>query len=185
VLKSVFPGAGGNGFSSQINATEAEINALTGVTGNIEARLTAATFPSGTVIAFYNASPPPGWSIVSIPTTMMLVVGSAVAHTTGGSDNPLLNASVASHTHSTSGGGGSTGPGGGHTHTFTPGNVVEPVSGGPGNIYGGTGDVSIGATTISPIGDHTHTMSGVTIGPNDGAANWAPLYCGLILCSKD
>jgi len=185
VLKSVFPGVGGNGFSSQIIATEAEINALTGITGNIESRLKAASFPSGTTIAFYNAAPPPGWTYVNMPSTRMLVVGNSVGDGLGGSDNPLLNASVASHTHSTSGGGGTTGPGGSHTNPFTPGQVVEPNFGGAGNIFGGTGDVDIGTFTISSVGDHTHDLGGLSIGVNDGAANWTPLYCGLILCSKD
>jgi hypothetical protein len=41
VLKSTFPGASGNGFASQITATEAEINRLAGVTSPLQTQLNA------------------------------------------------------------------------------------------------------------------------------------------------
>ena len=39
VLKNTFPGAGGNGFADPITATEAEINSLAGVTGDIQTQI--------------------------------------------------------------------------------------------------------------------------------------------------
>lgn len=42
VLKSQFPGSGGNGFSTPITATETEINYLSGVTSSIQTQLDVA-----------------------------------------------------------------------------------------------------------------------------------------------
>lgn len=184
VLKSTFPGAGGNGFNQQILATEEEINFLQGVTSPIAAALAGSTFPVGTILPFYNAAAPPGWTIVSVPTSHMLVVGSVAGGSSGGVDSPLVNNKVSSHTHTA--GSGTTSSDGDHAHTFSPSNQLVAASVvGAGNISGGAGFVEVESVTLSTTGAHTHTISGVTIAANTGAADWTPLYLGLILCSKD
>lgn len=59
VLKNIFPGSGGQGFSIPIVATEAEINFLDGVTSNIQAQLglisTKAASGANTDITSLNA----------------------------------------------------------------------------------------------------------------------------------
>lgn len=182
VLKNTFPGASGTGFSKQITATEDEINYLSGLDANIMTKLSGVGFPAGTVLPFYNATPPPGWSLVTMPTTYMLVCG-VTGGTTSGTDNPILNDKVASHTHAASGGTLSTA--GAHSHGISPGQVVAPDALGAGNIYGGTGGVTIATISETAAGDHTHSLTGLTIGANSGAANWTPRYAGVILCSKD
>jgi len=183
VLKSTFPGSGGNGFNKQIIATEDELNHLHGLNADIMTLIGNATFPAGTVLPFYNAAPPTGWTLVSQPTTRMLVVGGTTGHTSAGTDDPLLNDKVPTHNHHASG--GTTDSAGSHTHSFTPSQVVDPVVGGPGNIFGGTGNIEISTATIGTAGDHTHTLSSLTIDNNTGGANWSPRYLGLILCSKN
>lgn len=51
VLKHIFPGAGGNGFSTPITATETELNRLTGVTGNVQTQIDAAQGAANTALA--------------------------------------------------------------------------------------------------------------------------------------
>lgn len=182
VLKATFPGVNGNGFSKQITATEDELNYLSGLNGNIMTKLSAAGFPAGTVLPFYNAAPPPGWSLVAMPSTYMLVCGTA-GGTTAGTDSPILNDKVPSHTHTASGGTLSTA--GSHSHAITPGSIIASDPLGTGNIYGGTGGVTTATLSEASAGDHTHTLSGLTIAANAGASNWAPRYAGVILCSKD
>ncbi len=182
VLKNTFPGSSGNGFSKQITATEDELNYLSGLNGNIMTKLAAAGFPAGTALPFYNATPPPGWSLVSTPSTYMLVCG-VTGGAMSGTDSPILNDKVPSHTHSTSGGTLSTA--GAHSHAISPGSIIAADPLGTGNIYGGTGGVTVATLSESAAGDHTHTLSGLTIAANSGASNWSPRYAGVILCSKD
>jgi len=51
VLKNIFPGSGGNGFSTPITATEAELNRLSGVTGNVQAQINAAQTTANAALA--------------------------------------------------------------------------------------------------------------------------------------
>lgn len=181
VLRSTFPGASGNGFSKQIIATEDELNSLDGVTGNIESRLRSASFPSGTILPFYNANPPPGWSLVSLPANYMLTVSNSVVGPSG-AHSPTINDKVTPHTHAASG--GTIGAAGAHSHPLNNTQIATATTAGIGNIYGGDGDVSIVTLEVLPTGDHTHDISGLHIAENEGES-WQPRYMGLILCSKD
>ena len=177
VLKNVFPGASGNGFAKPIAATEDEINFLSGVTSS----LASAVFPSGTILPFYQASPPPGWSLVPLSTSYMLVAGGVPGGTVGGTDSPILNNKVPSHTHLAS---GSTSTAGAHSHSTAPTHFLLNDLGG---TYGLTnlGNIIEESLLISSAGDHSHTLDNITIATNSGAANWAPAYAGMILCSKN
>lgn len=177
VLKSVFPGAGGNGFAKQIIATEDEINFLSGVTSN----LASAVFPSGTTLPFYQASPPPGWSLVPLSTSYMLVAGGATGGATAGTDSPIFNNKVPSHTHTAS---GSTSTNGAHSHSTSPTHFLLNDLGG---TYGLTaiGNITEQSLAIVSAGDHSHTLDSIAIAANSGADNWTPAYAGMILCSKN
>ena len=181
VLKSTFPGSGGNGFSKQILATEDEINHLAGLTVDVATAIADAKFPTGTVLPFYNAAPPPGWTLVSLSSTYMLIAGAG--HTGGGTDNPIYNDKVPGHTHSASG--AVTDPAGAHTHSLSIPSVL--VGAYAGAFVGGTPNVQLESVSLSvgEAGAHAHTISSLAIGVNAGAANWAPRYLGLILCSKN
>lgn len=183
VLKTTFPGAGGQGLASAINVTEAELNFLSGVTSPIQSQISNATFPAGTVLPFYQAAPPPGWTLVNVDNFMLRAVNTA-GGTSGGTDSPISMAVVPSHSHSLSG--ISLSSNGDHAHTAIQGAQNGLSSG---NYYGmvlGDGAaafIQAGATTSS-AGSHTHTVSGGTIAANAGAANWTPKYLNMILCSK-
>jgi hypothetical protein len=69
VLKTIFPGAGGVGFASQITATEVELNCVHGVTSPIQTQLAAITalistrVPGGVICMWHGtiATIPAGW----------------------------------------------------------------------------------------------------------------------------
>lgn len=183
VLRSTFPGSGGNGFSKQIIATEDELNFLSGVTSSVQSQLNAkeAAFPSGTILPFYNATPPPGWSLVTLSTNYMLTVGPTF-EAGAGIHSPTINDKVTPHTHSASG--GTVGEAGAHDHALNQTQIAMAMTGGAGNIYGGAGNVLIGTLSVQPSGAHTHSLDGLTIAENTGES-WQPRYMGLILCSKN
>jgi hypothetical protein len=108
VLKSQFPGSGGQGFSKVINATEDEINYLVGVSSSIQTQIDniitgvsgALNAPAGTVLLFANAATPPGWTkLTSVDDAVLRVVSSATPGTTGGSIS-ITNMSI-NHSHTT------------------------------------------------------------------------------------
>lgn|SRR5574343_505031 len=181
VLKATFPGANGAGFSQQILATEAELNNLHGLNANIMTLLRANAFPAGTVIAFYQAAPPPGWSLVPLTTSYMLVA-SASGGIYGGSDDPIHNDKVPSHTHSVTS--GTLSVAGEHTHAMSQAAAVANVFG-AGNIFGGAGNIDMAFMSMTAAGGHTHDITGMSISNNSSASNWEPRYLGVILCSKD
>ena len=114
----------------------------------------------------------------------MLVVGSVSGGSVGGSNDPLVNNTIPLHTHTA--GSGTTSTDGDHTHTFSPSNQLVAASVvGAGNISGAAGFVEVESVVLSTAGGHNHTISGITIADNTGAADWTPRYLGLILCSKD
>jgi len=182
VLKTTFPGAGGLGLASAINVTEDEFNFLSGVTSPIQSQLSNATFPAGTVLPFYQAAPPPGWTLVDVDNFMLRAVNTS-GGTSGGTDSPILNDTIPSHTHTISE--LATDTTGAHIHTtdFAPYGFEMSA-----NIQVGGFD-GLNLTTTSDLmvlsaGAHSHTITGGTIAANVGAANWAPKYLNMILCSK-
>lgn len=108
VLKAQFPGSGGNGFSAPITATEAELNRLTGITSNVQDQIDNLQSqyqanlyaPSNTVMVFYQATPPVGWTQDTSNNNSMLRVVSGAGGGAGGADSPI--SFDFSHTHTTS-----------------------------------------------------------------------------------
>lgn len=179
--------------------------------------------PSGTKMVFYQAAAPVGWTRTAISATLTnmlrVVVDGDPGATSGGTDNPILNDKVpshthtvnltsatesASHTHFVSGATGQETKA--HTHTGgTTFNLFERsvAAGGDYTVAGinialpQTGTVltneeqpadyhthNFSATTFNASVSHTHAVSGSTAA-NASAANWAPRYLDVIICTKD
>lgn len=214
VLKTQFPGVAGQGFAIPITAKETELNFLSGVTAAIQTQLNncKAIIPTGTVMAFFQAAAPAGWTKVTTHNNKMLRVVSGTGGGSGGVDSPILNDKVVSHTHVV------TVSSDAHTHTFSDTSSTESVShthidsghthpGAPASVYGfqaggtagfgggiyvnGTGTANLGNATAT----HTHNVSGTTSSDSHThtataavpvtTGTWQPLYLDMILCSKN
>lgn len=194
VLKNIFPGSGGQGFSIPIVATEAEINFLDGVTSNIQTQLNSlqsalsallGTLPApvGTRLTFFQSAPPTGWSLVADYDNHMLRVVNTAGGGFGGSDSPILNNKVPSHVHSHTLVADLSGS---HQHRHQAGPHTSWWQGyaiGYGNFGGGTPDDAGYIAMTEANGAHTHTISG-SINPNGGAANWTPKYLDMVIGQK-
>lgn len=150
-------------------------------------------FPSGTKLLFAQATAPTGWTqiVSSIATGRMLhVVNNGSGGTFGGTDDPLLNNTVPSHSHLSGSlyniaAGNHTHANGIYTNVFRP-PYVGSLTGNDSVLSGseqaiGAGDSAVMATT----GSHTHDIAGNTGDVTAGANDWTPKYLNLILCSKD
>ena len=178
VLKSQFPGALGDGLSSPVDVTEIEFGYLVGVTspiqdqfGAFDTRLLAVestlNAPIGTRLAFHQASAPLGWAQDSTVNDSMLRVVSGVGGGADGTDSPILNDKIPSHTHVIA-------ENGGHTHLYDA--FLE--SGG--NAFDTGVGISRKTIPTQSAGVHTHTMDA-----NVGGANWTPKYHDMIICAKE
>lgn len=200
ILVTQFPGSGSNGFAEAITATEQELNWLGGLTSNVQAQLDSLDArvtdlegvliaTPGTVMPFYQASAPLGWTKVVTHNDHMMRIVSGVGGVSGGSDSPILNDTIPTHSHSAS----STVVSTAHTHTFSDTSTTNSVdhthdvsgttAGSGGHTHnaglGGAGVVDVcpspslmGSSSgincwdglISSVGDHTHTYSGTSAG---------------------
>lgn len=148
-------------------------------------------FPAGTVIPFFQAAAPPGWTQVTTYTNHMLRVIGTAGGGTGGSDDPTVmsSATMPSHTHAFDTGNMSanathTHTDSGHAHTgyyaVGGGNIIQGWFQG-GSYQNGGVATSTGYASISTTNTQ-HTHSGTT--DPTGSANWTPMYVNMILCSK-
>jgi len=191
VLQLIFPGSGGIGFAKPITATEDELNFLAGITSNINddldalgVRITANEdaianlIETGTKMMFYQAAAPTGWTIDATVTDNMLriVDGTILAGgAAGGTDDPVLNDKVPTHTHPFT-----TAEDGDHKHTMHYG-----TENGGGNKWSTI--IALNPPTNQAMfpnaeGDHTH--SGTT-DSNGSPSDWVPRFANVILCTKD
>lgn len=203
ILKAQFPGANSNGFDVPITATEAEINYLSGLTGNIQAQLDALSAgyqanlfaPSGTVMVFYQAAPPLGWTQQASNNDSMLRVVSTAGGGAGGTDSPT-NFDL-SHVHATQGHTLTTAEMPIHSHSIlrnsartdfirTADNPIAAYynDGGSGARYvtasvaGAEADVGKSSSTGgSAAHDHGNTAS--------GGGTFTPKYINVITAVKD
>jgi len=179
VLKAQFPGAAGSGFATAITATEAEINALHG--------LTNFYFASGTRMPFAQASAPTGWTqdTSDNATNRMLRVVNTAGNGVGGSSSPILNNVVSSHTHTFTGNamGAHSHSDAGHQHSNGAQGAVP--NGYQGNAANGRIDIiSTGVGYANIQGASAGTPSG-SISANGSASDWTPRYIDMIICSKN
>jgi len=184
VLKTQFPGVDLNGFKIPITATEDEINFLSGVTTPIQTqfddlgvRVTANELAianlieAGTKMVFYQAAAPTGWTMdATVTDHMMRIVDGTtlVGGADGGSDDPVLNDKVPTHTHSTN----TTGA---HTHKYTLWRGANDQAPGSSGSIIQTGD----QTSTTSNGNHSHTVTA-----NAGASDWTPRFVNMILAVK-
>ena len=210
VLQKTFPN-----ISGPVTLTQDQIN--------------RGSVPAGAILPFYMATPPVGWSRTAglSQTFGLRIVPSATnGGTFGGTDDPILNDKVPTHTHgftaTTAGNSvdhvhgfsaqtGTMNQNAAHSHAVSdPGHSHSDTYGvPPGGSWGFANVVPYGATPGAPAGtgisisatntDHVHAVSGSTGGANQGhthslsgttvgnasAANWAPRYLDLILCTRD
>ncbi len=182
VLKAQFPGVGGLGFAIPITATEADINFTTGTTSNIQAQITALQavsgieIPVGTIMLFYQAAAPVGWTQIANDGDSMLRMVTGVGGGFGGSDS-RINFTVAAHTHATSGHTLTVAEIPSHSHTQLGGGF----DGNTGIESGNKRTLNYGQTGLTGGGgSHSHgdTESG-------GASTFTPKYVDIIQASKD
>jgi hypothetical protein len=147
----------------------------------------AALIPSGTRMPFAQAAAPTGWTqdITDNATNRMLRVVNTVGGGVAGTDSPILNNTVPSHTHVFTG----TAMGN-HTHTdsgHAHGGVMRNVGyTGAGYVVSGTYYSTPGSTDVASaaISSNSAGTPAGTNAANAGAANWAPRYIDMIICSK-
>ena len=181
VLKAQFPGAAGNGFATAITATEAELNALHG--------LTNFYFASGTRMPFAQASAPTGWTqdTSDNANNRMLRVVSSTGNGVGGSSSPILNNVVSSHTHTFTGNAL-----GNHTHTDSGhAHIVYAVYSGGAEGGGGSPTPASSnfnqntSTSSANISSNSAGTPSGSISANGSASDWTPRYIDMIICSKN
>jgi hypothetical protein len=180
VLKAQFPGAAGSGFATAITATEAEINALHG--------LTNFYFASGTRMPFAQAAAPTGWTqdITDNANNRMLRVVNTAGNGVGGSDDPSVNSTtMVAHTHTFTGSAlaAHTHTDSGHLHVDTGSAPAFNATSGPDSKqqWTGTHNTQIGYANISS------NSAGTPAGTNSttSGVSWTPRYIDMIICSKN
>lgn len=151
---------------------------------------TATVIPSGTHMAFYETTSPVGWTPVTLGNTygIRFVNTGTTGQSGGGSDDPIKNDSIVSHTHTYSGTSDYTNVD--HTHTvyMNVGSMYNPPSSGglqvgqaasSGEPRAWTGGASANGT------NHAHHYSGTTVGPAGApVGTWTPRYLDFIVCRK-
>lgn len=167
VLKTQFPGKGGLGFASPIEANEDELNYVKGVRKSIQDQIDSlasgqsdSAFEAGTTIIFAQAQAPTGWAQITNPLmdNRMLRVVVSQGGGVGGNDDPTINNVLPAHKH-----GFATGPGGGHSHTINVSNSGASHTHPIGISAADTNHTHAFQTDTVNI-DHGHNFSGTTAG---------------------
>lgn len=180
VLKAQFPGVGGSGFSIPITATEAEINYLSGVTSNIQAQLNAITAstaliaPSGTVMLFFQAAPPAGWTQLAANNDSMLRVVSTAGGGVGGSVSPI--SFNWAHTHTTGDHALTIAEMPAHDHAMSQASVDSSGGANRATNWTGSGPMLTGSTGGGGVHNHGATGS--------SGSTWTPKYINVITATK-
>jgi hypothetical protein len=178
ILKAQFPGAAGNGFATAITATEAEINALHG--------LTNFYFASGTRMPFAQAAAPTGWTqdTTDNANNRMLRVVNTAGNGVAGTDSPIVNSTtMVAHTHTFTGSAlaAHTHTDSGHTHTATMTSPQLGSGGGSNYLANGVTSSGTGYANISSVSAGTPDGSNSTT----SGVSWSPRYIDMIICTKN
>jgi len=178
------------GSASALNVGFATSAASAATASNLNGTWTQ--MPAGTTTNFFQAAAPTGWTQNNTYTNHMMRIVSGTGGGSGGTNSPILNNVVPSHTHGFTTGGVSanhTHYDSGHTHNYDHGmqNISNYFSGG-----------SYQGFAIGPIGTYTTTTGYASIGymsadhshsgsTDNGSSqtNWTPQYIDNILCSKN
>ena len=178
VLQAQFPGVGGLGYATAITTTEAELNALHGLTNYY--------FASGTRMPFAQAAAPTGWTqdTTDNATNRMLRVVNTAGNGVGGSDSPIVNSTtMVAHTHTFTGSALAvhTHTDSGHTHTATMTSPQLGTGGGSNYLANGATSSGTGYANISSISAGTPSGTNSTT----TGVSWTPRYIDMIICSKN
>lgn len=179
VLQAQFPGSGGLGYATAITTTEAELNALHGLTNYY--------FPSGTRMPFAQAAAPTGWTqdTTDNANNRMLRVVNSTGGGVAGSDSPIVNSTtMVAHTHTFTGSalGTHTHTDSGHTHPTNSGGGLSVAAGGSYTLVAGATNTG----TNSALG-LSSTSAGTPVGSNSTTTgvSWSPRYINMIICAKN
>ena len=146
----------------------------------------ALSAPAGTVMAFFQAGAPTGWTQVTTHNNKMMRVVSGTGGTAGGTDSPIALSIDLSHAHTVEGHTLTSTEVPAHTHGIdvwsgvdtdaTPLYVVGRVTN-----TGGTVNATLQTATYGGGAAHSHGNTGT----NTLTATWSPAYIDLVLASKD
>jgi hypothetical protein len=148
---------------------------------NFKTAVSNQVFPSGTSMAFFQASAPTGWTQDTTNNNAMLRVVSTTGGGIGGVDSPIFNNKVPIHAHSFSSSGDVSGETG-HAHIVDSAVTVNAVgnhthgdtfaiasAGAHSHTYSDTtsaisahSHVFTGSAVVSSTDSHSHTLTGVT-----------------------
>lgn len=185
VLKAQFPGVGGLGFAIPITATEAQLNFVAGVTSNIQAQLDALaavqSFPSGTVMLFYQVAAPVGWTQISNDDNSMLRMVTGDGGGSGGSDSPIQFDYDTEHLHVTGDHQLTIAEMPVHSHTADADGGSTSSSSGTRFRREGGFNGTINTNSIGGGGVHNHGDTELA----GGALSFSPRYIDIIQASKD
>lgn len=142
--------------------------------------------PLNSVLTFYQATAPIGWTREAVASTHMLrvVASDTAGGVSSGTDDPILNNKVPTHGHTIS---GSIANSTSHTHGSVYGGQGLMTSlfsstGSEAGLQGGTDGWIRSDTTTSSSGIHSHSHT-LAVANNVGS-NWAPRYMDVILCKR-
>lgn len=175
--------------TGEASPTHADLNLLTGLAAASAKLMTGSG--GVTQAVFLNPTAPPGWTIV--PTTFdarMLVVAGTLNGTlitggdTGGTNDPAINNTVASHTHPVS-----PDP---HQH-FTVREQTVSSRGNPspttvGAHFLNTNQNDETFIAVAPGGDadvHLSSPTSLSVDADPAAADWVPAFAAGIVCQLD
>ena len=179
-----------DGVDFQLALTQTLIAAGVGISiatvGATSTITNTSNFVSGTRMPFAQAAAPTGWTqdTTDNATNRMLRVVNTTGNGIGGSASPILNNVVSSHTHVFTGTALAA-----HTHTDS-GHTHSEIAGiGPGYGQPAGGAASSAASTtgigFAVISSNSAGTPAGTNATNAGAADWAPRYIDMIICSKN
>lgn len=151
------------------NTTLEAIERYNGLTWDI----VASNLPVGTKMAWYQATPPTGWTAVAVNDKFLRVVTAA---TTGGTTGGTVAASTSlAHTHTVDGHTHTISADGDHSHTINSTNV----------LIINTSSASLSNTT-SVDGDHDHGAATGSDGPGtDSQISGAFAFADVVIATKD
>ncbi len=209
-LGTDFPADGDDHLRGIKNVLKNSFPNLTGPITLSQDELNRGSIPAGAVMLFYNAAAPEGWTrVAGITATRALrvVASTEEGGAQGGSDDPIRNDVVVSHTHKVQGntGGqsvshahsGNTNYDGEHNHRI--GIKTHYASGSNRTGPAGSDQTSTSGSFIEDESNHRHSFStgdasvshshytnltsAVPAGATVGV--WTPRYLDVILCKRD
>jgi microcystin-dependent protein len=164
VLKTIFPGSGGGGFSTPLTASEAELNYVNGVTSPIQTQLNTLTagvtalVPRGVICLWVGtvANIPDGWVLCdgdngTVDLSGRFVLGYGGAYTSMYAAGGYTDGQILTHTH--------VATAAAHAHTYAEvvsavgaGVIAHQTNGDYAIVSASTGNTTVTVTNAAPSG---------------------------------